>query len=179
MVIINNEFKIAQYGHCDGYLEGAGLDIINFIKLNFSNNSKLEEFKTKVSKLEFYSDIELEILKAKNSNYPVFYCENSNEILNLVLNNNITKVESYSDFASNSLFCEYGYVLNLDSLELEIYLGFNKNPVPKGERFCNFKKSDGDYYPIRFFDKISFDIIINGSETPKEIIKNLVKKEQQ
>ena len=47
MVQLNNEIKIAQYGQWDGYLEGAGATIFDFLK-NLIRNKNIEKFKENV-----------------------------------------------------------------------------------------------------------------------------------
>lgn len=54
-------------------------------------------------------------------------------------------------FPLDSLFCEWGYLLNLDAETFEVYKGFQKAPHNDGfwaggDRFA---REHGDYYPIR------------------------------
>ena len=67
-------------------------------------------------------------------------------------------IEDSATFASNSLFCEWGYVINLDTGFLEVYEGFQREPHEEG-RFADRveivpKAEPGDYqrdqyYPIK------------------------------
>ena len=58
-------------------------------------------------------------------------------------------------FASDSLFCEWAYVLDLDTQTLEIYKGFNQE-TPKG-RFAKLKVKRGEKYkPITLWQTVSF-----------------------
>lgn len=55
------------------------------------------------------------------------------------------------DFILDSLFCEWGYILNLDTMKLEVYRGFQSAPHGKG-RFAKAHKpkdrrGDDQYYP--------------------------------
>ena len=55
-----------------------------------------------------------------------------------------------SSFASESLHCEYGYVIDLDNETFEIYEGFNKMVLNDSERYRGNGKPDSNgYYPIR------------------------------
>lgn len=57
------------------------------------------------------------------------------------------------DFIKDSLFCEYAYVIDLDEGTLEAYKGFNREPVPAGQRFSDIEKNDGEYYPCKLAGK--------------------------
>jgi hypothetical protein len=51
------------------------------------------------------------------------------------------------EFLKDSLFCEYGYIVNLDAEALEFWLGFQKEPDP-GCRYGTSRNESG-YYPCR------------------------------
>lgn len=52
----------------------------------------------------------------------------------------------YGDFIKNSLFCEYAYIINLDTNCLEFWVGFQKEPY-SGNRYGI--DSDNGYYPCK------------------------------
>jgi hypothetical protein len=51
-----------------------------------------------------------------------------------------------SDFIKDSVFCEWAYIINLDTNELEVYKGFQD--TPSNSRYGN-KKSEGGFYPCK------------------------------
>ena len=58
------------------------------------------------------------------------------------------------DFAADSVFCEYAYVVDIDLGTFEVYKGFNEKPVPDGERFASLPRPpDSSHYPIRLWRK--------------------------
>ena len=63
----------------------------------------------------------------------------------------------------NSLFCEYGYVLDLDASELHFYIG-SQNTPQEGNRYGT-ERNDFGYYPCRLKAKLPF-ASIKQSETP-------------
>lgn len=72
----------------------------------------------------------------------------------------------YAVFATDSLFCEWGYVIDLDERRFEVYQGFQKSPHQQG-RFANREAShraSGDYYPIRLVASWSFSELPTTSE---------------
>lgn len=89
------------------------------------------------------------------------------EILNVILNapEKPKKIflKDETGFAGDSLFCEWAYLLNLDTNELEVYRGFNTIPLPKGERFSYLSKDkdnrDNGYNQIRLLKTFKFNSI--------------------
>lgn len=67
--------------------------------------------------------------------------------LESLISNKIPYMTDGASFLKDSLFCEFAYVINLDSEMLEFYVGFNKTPITEG-RFAGAKPKDG-YYPVR------------------------------
>ena len=51
-------------------------------------------------------------------------------------------------FAADSIFCEYAYVVNMDSGMLEFYVGFNKNPRAPGRFAALSKRDEAEYFGI-------------------------------
>lgn len=75
-------------------------------------------------------------------------------------------VIDYYNFVKDSLFNEYTYVIDFDNNKLEIYQGFNKEPLENKseERFYKeqFDKNgklinDGGYYPVKHWFTLTFD----------------------
>ena len=68
-------------------------------------------------------------------------------------------LEDNSDFAADSLFCEWAYVVDLDKGTFEVYKGFNKTPLGKGQRFRYMqdlnlhlrKDNDGKFEPAKYY----------------------------
>lgn len=67
------------------------------------------------------------------------------------------------DFIKDSLFCEYAYIINLDSGNLEFWKGFQKEPDPENrygcdvsER-CDWRDPVVCYYPCRIALEIPLD----------------------
>lgn len=78
------------------------------------------------------------------------------------------------DFIKSSLQCEWGYIINLDNNELEIYIGFQKE-IDNNRYKVNESDSYG-YYNCKLFKTIPFDRIdkntMNDISTQYEIIRN-------
>lgn len=83
-------------------------------------------------------------------------------------------LKGYENFISNSLECEYAYVLNIDSYSLEFYVGGNKRSEKQGRYKANNPISIcGDkYYGCRLAKVYPFDII---RKFPDNVIKDMKK----
>lgn len=57
------------------------------------------------------------------------------------------------DFLADSLFCEYAYIVNLDTDELEFYLGF-QNKVHADGRYASSQPNSTEYFPVRLMGTI-------------------------
>lgn len=169
-VVVNGDYKVAQYGQWDGYLSGQGTEIAKFIQRNLQNMDTLKQnilASTFLSKEGFQKALasvgsvdgwmNSEQSEKWNSQYPHLSRDCGSKILNYLL---IKPRELRDDieFAADSLFCEFGYVLDLDRNVLEIYRGFNKEQLTDNDRFqfLSGNHEDSDYEPIKLLKELKF-----------------------
>lgn len=147
-VKLDGEYRIAQYGQWDGYPSGQGVDVLEFLA-KFDRPA----FERKLRAASFYTPSELEALWKGDwlDSNPHISRDAGADILGMVLAApDGIKLRNSIDFAGDSLFCEYGYVIDLDDNVLEVFKGFNREPLPEHERFAAAKREEGsEYYPIR------------------------------
>jgi len=169
MVILDGEFKVAQYGQWDGYPKGAGVEVVNFI-LNVMDKKKfiaaLREctWVTRERLSQLYDDfgskngyIDLNDSKRMGEAFPAFSRDTSSDILKLIQDGGIRELDGDHKFAADSHFCEWAYVLDMDKDILEVYEGFNKKPLKETERFASYKtEKDSEYQPIKLLKAIPF-----------------------
>ena len=158
----DNEYKVAQYGQWDGYLSGQGDSILKFF-----NENDLETFRNKVDNCFFGTQEQIDEAYAPYTNgdgwmtmeqadafklteFSHLSRDTGADILNVILKSNgpLMLIDQI-DFAKDSLFCEYAYVIDLDKDILEVYQGFNTDPLPEGARFTGAAKDDGDYQAVK------------------------------
>ena len=167
MVVLNGETKIAQYGQWDGYPEGQGLTILNLLK-----TFDLNIFKEKVAMLRWLTDEECNQLNKTDwvKHHPYLSRDIGGKILGIVYDGKLcstlfdkTTIEldiqilgliNHESFAHDSVFCEWGYVIDLDNNTFEIYKGLNKSPLKDTDRF--FGPQQDGYYPIS--ERVRFDL---------------------
>lgn len=172
VVVLNKKIVVAQYGQWDHYPSGVGSTIMNFI----TKKMDLRKFKKALSQCKFVAPEALthkftecgfskegwgtmeagDNLKAK---YPELSRDTGGEILALIQKKGGLELNDSRDFAADSLFCEYAYVVDLDNKVLEVYKGFNTTGKAKG-RFSKMKLADvnrnKEYSPVSLFKKIAF-----------------------
>jgi len=157
-VYLDGAYRIAQYGQWDGYPSGQGVTILDFLKTadldRFKEQLKLVHFETKAEqkkKEEFFKEIGAEggWMNTEQANqyhrqYPLLTRDNGAKILQMVYDlKEPAFLQNSIDFAMDSLFCEWAYVIDFDQRVLEVYEGFNKDPVPRGRFISETTDSQG------------------------------------
>jgi hypothetical protein len=188
MVVYKNQTKVAQYGQWDGYLAGQGVTILEFLKKinnknivsrwedsQTDNNIRLltyydiEKFKQKIAMLKWLTseqadDIEryANIHNDWQKKYPYLSRDTGGKLLEMIYeSNDILGLTNSESFAGDSLFCEWGYVVDLDKNVFEVYKGFNKEKLTEKDRFYGLF-SNNSYHPIKIAKSYSlFDLPTN------------------
>lgn len=161
-VVSGGKYRVAQYGQWDGYPSGQGVGILEFLI-----DGNLDALKRNVLKCSFISDDEYKELTKGYTNenagqffdkYPQFSRDTGSDILELVskAEDGLKLVDNY-EFAADSLFCEWAYIIDFDKNTFEIYEGFNNTPLEAHDRFFGMvcseytdKKNSSDiYYPVK------------------------------
>lgn len=168
-VVSGGEYRVAQYGQWDGYPSGQGASILDFLrkgnvdglktnvlKCSFITNKDYKEmwkeFGVDVDKQSFVDgDVSAKFLQK----YPQLSRDVGSDILKMIADaEGGLKLQDNYNFAADSLFCEWAYVIDFDKETFEVYQGFNETPLDKNERFfgvvCGRDNSDKDtYYPVK------------------------------
>lgn len=182
IVVQNQELKIAQYGQWDGYPEGQGITLLSFL----SEDSNVEKLKQILPKVRFQNEDDLEkqeefmkSIGVKNGwmdkdqaekfkeNYPLEHRDVGGEILATLVkgqkSEEIVLVNAY-EFAGDSLFCEWAYVVDMDKNTFEVYRGFNTSGITKEDRFYRLHKQESTYFPVKIIQSFSLDNLPNPDE---------------
>lgn len=174
MVISNKETKVAQYGQWDGYPSGQGATALEFL-----HNMNVLEFQEKLKKVKFINeekqkeiDTWLKSIGCENGwmnmdqsaqyqrMYPLLTRDNGAKVLQLISDSVDDEIwlHDETNFAADSLFCEWAYVIDLDKGYFEVYEGFQKKPLGKTQRFKYLEgNGESEYYPIRMVKKYDLD----------------------
>ena len=189
MVILGGEPVVAQYGQWDHYPSGQGITCLEFLQKGILD--KLKE-KLKVCRFstpedekgvdEFLKSIGCEngYMNGEQANlyyekYPYFTRDHGSDILNVIAESQDETIllRDNRDFVHDSLFCEYGYVIDLDKNTFEVYRGLNTKPMKKTDRFYK-RRSKGSEFTSIYLMK-SYDL--NNLPTAEEFLADLEPKE--
>lgn len=181
-VVKDNDYKVAQYGQWDGYPSGQGITILSFLRdeldrekflANLSQTFEPTEEQVKAWWLEVGHDIEKSngfvdhaIAKHYSAKHPSLSRDTGAKILEIIQNaSEPVPVNLYKEFAADSLFCEWAYVIDFDKGTFEVFEGFNCNPLAEGERFYGLKSGedtghrDTEYHPVRHVKTYQLDAL--------------------
>jgi hypothetical protein len=167
--VIDGEPKLA-YNHFDSYPSGKGVQILAQLRAMLDS---VEATRTAVRKLRMVTDdtpptdddidrlLRFADVGVSRGSLTEWYVLLRNTQGDLQASLAAGAMEDGSAFAGDSLFCEWGYVIDLDAERFEVYQGFQKQPHSDG-RFCNLPpdRADGPigtYYPIRLIASWGFD----------------------
>lgn len=174
---MDGEFKVAQYGQWDGYPEGQGLTILEFLR-----STDLNEFKNVLNEVKFVNDDQNKVIsedKNWEQNWPQMNRDVGGQIFDLIMNNNVRLVHNSVDFAGDSLFCEWAYVIDLDANTFEVYEGFVKDKECVG-RFKDFIAEDRhiEYQPVTLIKSFALDNLPTSDEFVKACYEHYQKDEE-
>lgn len=173
-VHLDGKYPVAQYGQWDGYPESQGASILDFL-----NRADLEVFKAKCRAARFSTKEECDALGATwKQTHPWLSRDAGSDVLDFVLDQpEGIMLTNQLPFAGNSLFCEWAYVIDLDAGILEVFKGFNEEPLPDTDRFAKMEgleKTDG-YYPVRSVARWP----LSKLPTEEAFIKELVGEDEE
>lgn len=174
--VVDGDFRIAQYGQFDGYPDGAGLDVLRFVR-----DADLDAFAERLRATRWLTKEEvkaawdavapgkewvtLEESRRMERRRPELHRNTGAVILRLVADGEVTALQDERDFGRDGLFCEWGYVVDLDARVLEVYRGFAKvctrgrwaGQEPKEYDHC-------DYAPITLIETFPLDTLPTDDE---------------
>lgn len=149
---INNQDKVT-YNHFDSYSDYLGEKIMEYIAQ--TSREKMVEVATRIILVSDSStpspSLIQKYMKYADTNVGEqtiysWYCLLRNAQGSLFpYNDDLRHMIDSSSFLLDSLFCEWAYIINLDSRLLEIYKGFNKDCNARG-RYANMTVKDKDDY---------------------------------
>lgn len=145
-----------SYNHFDSYFSGLGVDLVRTI-----NEIDKEERLAVLD--ETFDYIKLVDSDTKPNNYQKNICKNANVVdlsvsnrslddwycllrkvqgdLKAYINKVVPYMENGNDFIEDTLFCEYAYIINLDTNKFEVIYGW-QNRIKKEFDLLDLKEED-------------------------------------
>ena len=176
-----NKKDKTSYNHFDSYPAGLGELMFEYIKRHsieemnaLYDRIMLVDDSKKISELTEEERNGLEILFSYNDKDELI-----DEDMYSLLRNFQGDLQNYDryhtvnimcdnhDFIKDSLFCEYGYIINLDTNELKVFEGFQTKPQKTNRYGC---KSNRDYYPCKMIKRIKIEDIHNSDKTLEDFL---------
>lgn len=162
------EYKVAQYGQWDGYPSGQGIDILQFL-----HTWDRPKFEKQVDKLTWITGAEYDKIPQKTlADRAEFSRDTSAKLLPMIQNSKRKlKLVNNIDFAGDSLFCEWAYVIDLDENTFEVFEGGMKIDRDKNDReditiigrFDDYD-TDGDYDTVKPVAVFALDDLPDADE---------------
>ena len=155
-VYLDGEYKVAQFGAQDGYPRIGGAEVLRFARTIVESTAR-EAFQEKVRQCHWITAEDLEAIgQAKGADWETEHPELADSagagILEMIRNSESgLALGDDLEFAADSLFCEWAWVLDLDKGTFECYQGSNAEiPLTEQDRFFFLRdKEDHGYYGVR------------------------------
>ena len=180
-----NETDKISYNHCDSYPEGLGVDIMRFVRNH--SNEEMNELYDRIIMVDERDKPTFEEKQncRKNASVDLNVSSGSEDDWYCLLRGMQGDLEKLyqcefpymidnKDFIKDSLFCEYAYIINLDTNMLEYYEGFQKEPQD-GNRYGEEANGNG-YYPCRWVATIPLGTI-RIAESVNDVVNEFMAEE--
>jgi hypothetical protein len=181
----------AMYNHWDSYPSGLGTDIVKWvINQNGDFSAAIEQF----DRLEAIDedvppteDQKLALLRYLNLNVSSRTSDDWYSLLRETQGNPTETLKAVyfvdgSDFGGDSLFCEWGYVVDLDRKVLEVYKGFVNAPHNTGRWVAaeprTLSYADDVYYPIELIREYTADELAAQPDMLTKLEEHLYAEEE-
>jgi hypothetical protein len=168
----NGQHKVT-YNHSDSYPTWLGNKILKYLKKypvekinKHFDRIKMVNMNSKPTKaqIERCRTLDLYDKSVDNEQGTNWYCLLRNAQGNIENSVKAGLMIDSQSFMQDSLFCEWAYIINLDTNKLEIYKGFQKSK-PNG-RYSNIEPT-GNYYAVGLVKEYSL------KRLPKEFTKKI------
>lgn len=170
------------YNQYDMYPSGVGIAVLDFVRTIASDPHKEAAYKAKAAEVKQVSnevpptrDQVVELIEHSNLNVSTRDPEQDWYVLLRETHGNPGAIldagyaEHMPEWPLDSLFCEWGYLVDFDSRTLEVYEGFQTSAPTEGrwagQRLDReFSGSGNSYYAVKKVGEIPFDDLPNNDE---------------
>ena len=187
-ILIDGEYKVAQYGQWDGYPGGGGIDILTVLRdgdieklkenarrCTYLNEDQIQARWVAAGAKEGEGWVDSDVSKKMGEQYPQFQRDMGYGVVQFIMESTDAMIHMQDNitFAGDGLFCEWAYVVDLDKGLLEVFKGFGKQKHT-GQRFSKFNKDDEEYAAVGFAASYKLDDL----PSDKEFLNDLEPQEE-
>ena len=155
----NQKVKLT-YNHFDSFPEGLGVIIVDFCKRTTAENGwdKLRvavDAVVMVDENTKMSEDEAKRYFPKKKSFPkmptwyeALHSYQGGKILDAIANGEVGHMTEGGDFPKNSGFCDFCYIIDLNNMTLDVYIGKQKKADPNS--YFGQEKTEDGWYPCKF-----------------------------
>lgn len=172
------------YNHFDSYPEETGKNILkelryfiiqqldiekikkNFYKIKLIKDSEKQPTKEEIKKYKKFCNTSVGSQGMNNKDIKTYYqlLRNLQGTLKSYLDGEVNLMIDSKEFLKDSLFCEWGYIVNLDKEVFEVYKGFQTKPQKNRYYTKEAKDSQGEYYNCALVKEYSLNNLPNEND---------------
>ena len=186
----SNGIDKVSYNHFDSYPSNLGMNVVDFIARGLSKDASfIDTLRKRVDKIKLVDEdmtvpsdqldkcIKLGLYDGSvgqsigGKPEPIRYYQALRGAQgDLSKSLKVGLMNDSSSFLGDSLMCEYAYILNLDTSELEFYIGFNRDENAPG-RYTKLSMTDHaePYYGVRLAATYKMDSTFNQNEVQADM----------
>ncbi len=155
----NTRVKLS-YNHFDSYPEVLGKEIVTFIqKVNAEDGwGKMRvavDAVTIVTDGQVMTEPEARYYIPKKKSFPklptwyeALHSHMGGKILGEIYDGTVKHMCGNVDFPKDSHFCDFAYIIDLNSMTFDVYIGQQKNPDPNS--YFGQQKNEAGFFPCKF-----------------------------
>lgn len=169
--VVDGVEKIS-YNHFDSYPGGVGLDVLEWLRGVVAESEPTQRTLAKVLSVvpdRAPTDVEREAL----AEFEDSRVGSADDFWYRLLRETQGKpgailqagyYEDAAEFPLDSLFCEWGYLIDFDARVLEVYKGFRQTPPTEGRWVGRERPRGEEYYPVQRVATFAFDALPANAE---------------
>jgi len=178
---VSDELETITYNQYDSYPSGMGVDVLNFVRgmdeefyRNKAANIRHVGDSTPPTRdevVELIGHANLNVSTGSSEEWYVLLRETHGDAKKIL---DVGFAENAPEWPLDSLFCEWGYLIDFDSRTLDVYQGFQQRPPKTGRWKSDHPTHDNGYFPVRLVAAYSFD----GLPTDEAFVQTLEKDDE-
>lgn len=126
--------------------------------------------------LHFLTKEEVNALYRSSKTNDLNALEGGYKVIPYIIDGTVTGVVDSYQFAAQSLWCEWCYVIDYDANTFEVYKGFNKHKLAPNERFYDleeYRDTSTPFHPVKFLCKFELSNLLENKNSYKFVKRHI------